>query len=234
MFRKKDTEPAQAPGGNGQPAGAASAVAETDGEARGGDGHDGRGIRLTEAAIEKVREFAGQHEEARDKSLRIYIQGGSKASWEYGFTFDEPNDRDEVLSQGDLDLVVDRLSLMYMEGSEVDFVDDARGSGFVVDNPTPPPLLQDPVAAQVQRLIEERINPGVAMHGGQVQLLDYDDGRVYLEMGGGCQGCGMADVTLKQGIEQMLRQEIPEITEIIDQTDHAAGTNPYYSSAKGG
>ena len=121
---------------------------------------------------------------------------------------------------------------MYMSGSTVDFVEDLRGSGFVVDNPTLPPLLQDPVARRVNELIEQRITPGIASHGGTVDLLDYAEGKVYVRLGGGCQGCGMVDVTLKQGIEALLRQEIPEIVEVVDTTDHASGTNPYYTSGK--
>lgn len=199
--------------------------------------HEGNGggeaaVRLTDKAVRKVREFAEAHPEAAGKHLRIYLQGGSRASWEYGFTFDTPHPGDEVLSQGGLELIVDRMSLLYMEGSEVDFVEDVRGSGFVVENPNLPPLLRDPIAARIQKVLEERINPGVASHGGQVSLIDYEDGRVYLKLGGGCQGCGMADVTLRQGIEVILKEEVPEVQEILDTTDHASGSNPYYSSAK--
>ena len=189
-------------------------------------------VRLTDRAVAKVKEFAQQHAEAAGKNLRIYIQGGSRAAYEYGFTFDEQNDGDEVLKQSEIELLVDRYSLMYLTGSQVDFVEDLRGSGFVVENPNLPPLLQDPVAAQIQKLLEDRINPGIASHGGWVSLIDYEDGRVFLKLGGGCQGCGMADVTLKQGITQILQQEVPEVREVLDTTDHASGTNPYYSSAK--
>lgn len=190
-------------------------------------------VRLTDEAEDKVRAFEGQHPEAEGKTLRIYIQGGSRAAWEYGFTFDHRNDTDVVIPQGEIELLVDRLSLEYMRGSEVDFVEDVRGSGFVVDNPNQPPLLQDPVAARIQEILETKINPGVASHGGSVSLVDYEDGRVFLKLGGGCQGCGMVDVTLRQGIEVMLKEEIPEIVEVLDTTDHASGDNPYYSSAKG-
>ena len=92
--------------------------------------------------------------------------------------------------------------------------------------------MQDPVAAKVQQILEERINPGVASHGGWVSLIDYEDGRVYLKLGGGCQGCGMVDVTLKQGIERVLKDEIPDVLEVLDTTDHASGTNPYFSPGK--
>ena len=85
---------------------------------------------------------------------------------------------------------------------------------------------------KVQELIDTMINPAVAGHGGFVELIDVQDNRVYLQMGGGCQGCGAADVTLKSGIERLIKEEIPEITEVLDATDHSAGTNPYYSAGK--
>lgn len=189
-------------------------------------------LRLTDKAVDMVVEFKNQHAEAGDKLLRIYIQGGSRSAYEYGFTFDDRHEDDEVVSQGGIDVLVDRYSQMYMSGSEVDFVEDLRGSGFVVNNPNLPPLMLDPVAGRIQKLLQERINPGIASHGGWVSLIDYEDGRVFVKLGGGCQGCGMVDVTLKQGIEQVLKQEVPEVVEVLDTTDHASGNNPYYSSAK--
>ena len=86
---------------------------------------------------------------------------------------------------------------------------------------------------KVQQLLDESINPAVAGHGGYVQLIDVKDNTVYIQMGGGCQGCGMADVTLKAGIERMIKEEIPEIVEVLDTTDHASGNNPYYTPGKG-
>jgi Fe/S biogenesis protein NfuA len=86
--------------------------------------------------------------------------------------------------------------------------------------------------ARVQEIIDTMINPAVAGHGGWVELIDVQDNRVYLQMGGGCQGCGAADITLKAGIERLLKEEIPEIAEVLDTTDHAAGTNPYYTPGK--
>jgi len=85
---------------------------------------------------------------------------------------------------------------------------------------------------KVQELIDTMINPAVAGHGGFVELIDVQDNRVYLQMGGGCQGCGAADVTLKSGIERLIRDELPEVTEVLDTTDHAAGNNPYYTPGK--
>ena len=85
---------------------------------------------------------------------------------------------------------------------------------------------------RVQELIDTMINPAVAGHGGYVELIDVQDSRVYLQMGGGCQGCGAADITLKSGIERLIREEIPEIEEVLDATDHASGSNPYYTPSK--
>ena len=85
---------------------------------------------------------------------------------------------------------------------------------------------------KIQYLLDTAINPAVAGHGGVVSLVDVRDRMVYLQMGGGCQGCGMADVTLKQGIELMIREEVPEVVEILDVTDHAAGQNPYSAASK--
>ena len=81
-------------------------------------------------------------------------------------------------------------------------------------------------------LLEREINPAVASHGGYVELIDVRRNNVYIRLGGGCQGCGAADVTLKQGIEKAIRDLVPRVGEILDTTDHAAGRNPYYSPAK--
>ncbi|MFQ5896968.1 MAG: NifU family protein [Candidatus Methylomirabilia bacterium] len=85
---------------------------------------------------------------------------------------------------------------------------------------------------KMQKLFDDSINPAVGMHGGYVELLDVKDNTAFIRMGGGCQGCGMADVTLKQGIERLIFEEVPEITEVLDVTDHGSGNNPYYTPGK--
>ena len=84
----------------------------------------------------------------------------------------------------------------------------------------------------IEDLLAREINPAVATHGGWVELIDVKKNSVYLRLGGGCQGCGAADVTLKQGIEKAIRSLAPGVGEILDTTDHAAGRNPYYAPAK--
>jgi Fe-S cluster biogenesis protein NfuA len=98
------------------------------------------------------------------------------------------------------------------------------GDGSVVND--------DELYERVAKLFEDQVNPMVARHGGRVELIDVQDAVVMLRMGGGCQGCGMADVTLRQGIEGMLSQAVPQVRGIVDITDHATGANPYFQAAK--
>ena len=108
----------------------------------------------------------------------------------------------------------------------------ASGQDAVAEDKKGNPIRDIEIGKKVQEVIDAEINPGVASHGGIVSLLDVKNGQVYLELGGGCQGCGMANVTLKFGIEGILRERVPEVVGVIDQTDHAGGTNPYYSPGK--
>ena len=93
-------------------------------------------------------------------------------------------------------------------------------------------LPSEHVRMKVQQVLDEMINPGVAAHGGFVELLDIQDDNVFIRMGGGCQGCGAADVTLKMGIERLIREQVPQVREILDTTDHASGTNPFYAPSR--
>ena len=90
----------------------------------------------------------------------------------------------------------------------------------------------DALYERVADLFDRQVNPMVARHGGRVELIDVQDAVVMVRMAGGCQGCGMADVTLRQGIEAMLHQHVPEVRGVVDITDHAAGSNPYFAAAK--
>ena len=100
----------------------------------------------------------------------------------------------------------------------------AAGDGLAVSD--------DQLYEQVAKVFEEQVNPMVARHGGRVELIDVQDSVVMLRMGGGCQGCGMADVTLRQGIEGILSQLVPAVRGIVDITDHATGANPYFQASK--
>ncbi len=191
-------------------------------------------LTVTDSAKSKVLELlksqgrAGLH-------LRAAIAGRGHGGFQYrlGFVGDEergPDDR--VIEAGGFKVLVDPESAPNLEGATIDYVEGPQGSGFKVDNPNP--LWKDATALAVQQVLDRDINPAVAGHGGWVTLLDVKNDVAYIQLGGGCQGCGMVDVTLKQGIEVRIREAVPSIREIIDSTDHAGGKNPYFQPAKGG
>jgi Fe-S cluster biogenesis protein NfuA len=105
----------------------------------------------------------------------------------------------------------------------------ATGTPLISEAVSESMLPPEEIRRRVQQVLDTIINPAVASHGGVVTLLDVTNNAVYLEFGGGCQGCGMVSVTLKYGVERTIREEVPEVGEILDTTDHAAGRNPYYA-----
>ena len=195
-------------------------------------------IEFTEAARERILAFFAE-EEGSGLAVRVSVQNPSPVAPEYEMSLielEEMEERDERHLVDGFDLVVDSESARILQNTRIDWVESIEGSGFKFDNPNIKPLGSEPLAGplveRVQRVIDEHINPGVATHGGAVRLVDIRDGIVYLQMGGGCQGCGMASVTLTQGIKQVFMKLVPEIVDIQDVTDHAAGTDPYFSPEK--
>jgi Fe/S biogenesis protein NfuA len=191
-------------------------------------------LTVTDKAKEKILEFRST-EKKQGLALRFGIQGRGRGGFDYVMRFVEAADRaadDEVVDGGGFEVLVDASSRENLDGATIDFIESPQGSGFKIDNPNP--LWRDPAALAVQQILDAEINPAVAMHGGFVTLLDVKDGVAFIQMGGGCQGCGMVDVTLKQGIEVRIREAVPQIREIVDSTDHAGGRNPYYRPSKGG
>jgi Fe/S biogenesis protein NfuA len=191
-------------------------------------------LTITETAQKKILEFRAA-EKKDGLALRLGIQGRGAGGFDYAMRFVEPSDKaatDQVIDGGGFEVLVDEASVENLEGTTIDFVESPQGAGFKIDNPNP--LWRDPDAQTVQKILDDEINPAVAQHGGFVTLLDVRDGTAFIQMGGGCQGCGMVDVTLKQGIEVRIREAVPTIKEIVDSTDHAGGRNPYYRPSKGG
>lgn len=191
-------------------------------------------ITVTDSARTKIFELQ-QARGLADALLRVGIRGRGPGGFLYTLAFatpdaEQPDDTRLVLDG--ITLLVDADSMDYLQGASIDFVDTPDEAGFRVDNPNP--LWRDPASLAIQAVIDTQINPTLASHGGFVQLLQVDRGTAYIAMGGGCHGCGMVDVTLKQGIEVMIRQEVPAIERVIDTTDHAGGTNPYYRPQGGG
>ena len=138
----------------------------------------------------------------------------------------------------------DGVVLLEMEGSAFSLLDGIANMlrhyvpevRDVVDfrDALPKPGLETPEGEAIQRILDEQINPAVASHGGHISLVDVQEHTAYIRLEGGCQGCGMADVTLKQGVETTILREVPAITSVLDATDHAGGENPYFQPGKDG
>lgn len=168
-------------------------------------------------------------------ALRVEIVGRRPDGFEYRLWFVSEGNRreDDAVSDADgVQVFMDPYSARYLEGARLQYVEMEEQTGFTIDNPNP--LWFDPLGPVVHEVVEQRVNPGVALHGGRVTVLDVRDGVAYVAMGGGCQGCGLAKMTLKMGVETMIKEAVPEIREVVDTTEHAAGDNPYYRSPQTG
>ena len=136
-----------------------------------------------------------------------------------------------------LTLVVPEDSHTRLVGATLDIPSNSAQGGLVIRNPNRPNPLGDiehleltgDIPERVQQLLEQRINPALASHGGFATLIGVDGPKAYITMGGGCQGCAMSQATLTEGIQSAILEAIPEITEVIDSTDHASGSNPFYT-----
>jgi len=190
-------------------------------------------LTVTEIAKTKIVEFMKAEKES-GLALRIAIAGRGRGGFQYDLGFVQESEKlaeDTVVDLGSFKVYVDPASAIHLKGTTIDYVSGLFESGFKIDNPNS--IWGDPLAAAVQNVIDTQINPGVASHGGQVMLLEVKDNVAYIALSGGCQGCGMANVTLKQGVEVMIKRAVPQIRQVIDATDHAGGENPYYRSGEG-
>ena len=190
-------------------------------------------VTFTEGAKAHVVAFLA--EESEPLSVRIEVLDSSPLAPRYDLSLVEESERetdDQIYTQGEFDVVVPQASVDLLKGARVDWVESLQGSGFKVENPNIVPIGEGdaagPVADRVKRVVELQVNPAIASHGGSVTLVEVRDDVVYLEMQGGCQGCGMAAVTLAQGIRRIIMENVPEIRDIVDVTNHDAGVNPYY------
>ena len=202
-------------------------------------------LRVTDAALAMVLEVRASEDSGESLALWVEINGSSGDAYTYDMYFQAAADaRPEDWSgeRGGMALVVSSDSIEKMRGAVL----DVHQGGMVIENPNHPPApaaaspamagppadLSGDVAQRVLQVLEQQVNPSIAGHGGRADLVAVEDASAYLRLSGGCAGCGMAAVTLSQGIEVALRESVPEITRVIDVTDHAAGTNPYYEAAK--
>lgn len=190
-------------------------------------------VTFTDGAKAHVVAFLA--EESEPLSVRIEVLDSSPLAPRYDLSLIEASERepgDQIYALEGFDVVVPRSSVDLLEGATVDWVESMQGSGFKVENPNIVPIgegvASGPVADRVKHVIEMQVNPAIASHGGSVTLVEVRDDVVYLEMMGGCQGCGMAAVTLAQGIRRIIMEGVPEVRDIVDVTNHDAGVNPYY------
>ena len=202
-------------------------------------------LTITDKALAKILDIRSQEPDSDQLALEIRIAGVRDSQFSYEMAMIHTQDipaADRLEAHGELSVVIPADSVENLQGATLDVSRDLLNPGLVVDNPNgpspriatdgPPPDLTGPLEQRVVQVLEHQINPSIAAHGGIAELVAVEAGVAYLRLGGGCQGCGMASVTLSQGIEQAITQAIPEISGVIDVTDHASGQNPYYEAAK--
>jgi len=203
-------------------------------------------LSVSDEARERIIEIRDQEPGEEEYGLLIEITGVRGMQFDYSLSFtplSEAGASDNVERHGGLAVIIPDAHAGNMRGAVLTMSSDPMSPGLAIDNPNgpspvmpaaPPGDLSGPVAERVEQVLAEQVNPAIASHGGQARLISEENGVVYLQLGGGCQGCGMAAVTLRQGIERILREAVPDIVEVVDVTDHQSGDNPYYAASKKG
>jgi Fe/S biogenesis protein NfuA len=206
-------------------------------------------LSVTDGALAKVLELLTDETDSESLGLWVEVSGTSGDAYTYDMYFQAANDAapdDWTEVQSGLTVIVPTDSVPKLVGSVLALNRDLLTGGMSIRNPNLPPAppqaspamtgppsdLSGDVAQRVIQVLDRQINPSIAAHGGRADLVAVEDDAAYLRLSGGCAGCGMAAVTLSQGIEVAIKESVPEIVKIVDVTDHAAGTNPYYEPAK--
>ncbi len=191
-------------------------------------------ITFTDRARDMVHSFMSESS-ADEEALRISVAGDGPAP-----RFDLSLVRMEDRAEDDTKLDAEAFTVLIrqddverLDGATVDYVDRVNESGFEVrlaepQKPVRPETAPTgPIADRVREILDSQVNPAIAAHGGVISLVDVQDNDVYVEMSGGCQGCALSRMTLRQGVERMLREAVPELASVHDVTDHESGENPY-------
>jgi Fe/S biogenesis protein NfuA len=196
-------------------------------------------LKITDAAVNKIVELIGKAGKP-NMAVRVKIENTLRGGgYQTEFMFMDENDiaEDDITQDaGPFRLVFDTTSAAILEEAAIDFDEEKYRGGFRIkyaedayDRLPATKEWDSPVATEVQKIIDRHINPGIASHNGWVELLEVKDGTAFIEMGGGCKGCAMSYMTLKNGIEHAIIENVPEIKKVLDTTQHAEGTNPYYA-----
>lgn len=195
-------------------------------------------VEFTDLARDTVLHFMDMEEEG-GLAVRIRVASPSPLDPRYEITLIESDDiapEDVTFDDYGFEVVMEPQSAKLLECARIDWVETLNESGFKVENPNIAPVgskpLEGPLADRVKQVIDQYVNPGVAQHGGFVTLVEVRESAAFVELQGGCQGCGLASVTLRQGIERIIKDQVPEIESVEDVTNHQAGSNPYFSASK--
>jgi Fe/S biogenesis protein NfuA len=204
-------------------------------------------LAITEKAQQKVLGFREGVADAERQAMWVEVTGVKNGEWTYNIALkpvDGAGPDDSLQYSDDLGIVVPEADVEKLRRATVDWSDDLMSGGLLVVNPNKPDPaspaiggrpaadLTGPVPQRVMQVLADQINPAIAAHGGSAELVAVEEDTAYVRLGGGCVGCGMASVTLGQGIEVAIVEAVPEVRQVVDVTDHASGTNPYYEAAK--
>jgi Fe/S biogenesis protein NfuA len=190
-------------------------------------------LTFTDAAAEKLSDIIGNHANPV-AGLRLQISGRQDGRLQHLLSLVEDGAQQEgdiVVESADIRVYLEPRDAAYLDGLEIGFQDDGAGNQ-ALEFTNPNPIWHDPREFQLQDLFDTQINPQIAAHGGMISLIGVREKTAFVQFGGGCVGCGMLSVTLKQGVEVAVKDQIPDIDEIVDITDHNQGENPYYQPAK--
>jgi Fe/S biogenesis protein NfuA len=202
-------------------------------------------LEVNERAKATLLDVRSREPDAAELGLVLRISGVGDTGFTYEMAFmrvDDAAPGDVVEEHDELALIIPKGDVENLRGAKLTMSRDLLNPGLTIENPNTPspkilgggeaPELTGSVAERAVQVMNDVINPAIAAHGGSGEIVAVEEGVVYVRLGGGCVGCGMATVTLSQGIESTLHDMIPEVTKVVDVTDHASGENPYYEQAK--
>lgn len=199
-------------------------------------------LTIAADALDMIRQLRDNEPGEGEFALSIEVTGFQGPQFNYELAFVPLADKaDNWVEERheDLAVIFPKADVGKLDGAALELTEQ----GLAMNNPNKPATpdmggappagdLSGPLVDRVQQVIEEQVNPAIAAHGGGAELVSVDETIAYLRLFGGCQGCGLAQVTLKQGIERILLESIPELSQVVDVTDHASGDDPYYESEK--
>jgi Fe/S biogenesis protein NfuA len=195
-------------------------------------------LTVAESALEQVLGLRAEEEDGDTLALRVEITGANGTDFTYDLSFApvaEAAEGDSVTDQGGLAVVIPAETIPDLRGATLDLPSDSDHGGLALRNPNKPnPLvgpaidLEGTVEERISQLLDGSINPALAAHGGFAKLERVEEPKAFVTMGGGCQGCAVSAMTLRDGIQSAIVDNIAEIDEVVDMTDHDAGDDPFY------